>query len=496
MNIIDNKKNTLFSQLKLRTQMLLGYGVPVVFFAASTSIVYTNANKVFEAFTQVEKVQKAIIEVDRMALAGSNMVANNRAYILAGSEDFLLLYQQNWQSFQEASKNLDGVITNPVQKNRFEQMKDIGKKYNEYANQEFSLIKNNKKKEALILFQTGKGKQFLLDFLDLNYKFSDTETKRLEEENQQARTTLQNAVNLLIIGSIFSVVTALIIAWLISSLVSRKISQAINAIDNSSGEINIAVGQQEKITSNQAISVNQTTKAMDELEFSAKQASEKAEISTLGAQQVLNLAESGNQLVEQTLTEMGQMKEKVQAIAQQILRLSEQINQIGSISQLVSDLANQTNMLALNAAVEAVRSGEYGKGFSVVAAEIRKLADESQKSAHKINTLVGEIKQAANVTVVVTDAGIKSVETTVVLAKQTASAFGNMSGEINSIVLNSQQISMNAKQQAMAIQQVVAAMNSLNENAQNSTNGMDQIKVGIQKLNDSAFDLKDIVQNR
>ena len=495
MKSFEKKSKNLLSQLKLRTQMLLGYGVPVVFFAASTSIVYTNANKVFEAFTQVEIVQKAIIEVDRMALAGSNMVANNRAYILAGTEDFLLLYNRNWQSFQEASKNLDGVITVPLQKARFEQMKEIGRKYNEYANQEFYLIKANKKNEALTLFKTGKGKQFLLDFLDLNYKFSDTETKRLGEENKQARTTLQNAVNLLIIGSIFSVFSALIIAWLISSLVSRKISQAIDAIDNCSGEINIAVDQQEKITSNQAISVNQTTKVMDELEFSAKQASESAETSTIGAQQVLNLAKSGNQLVEETLAEMGQTKDKVEAIAQQILRLSEQINQIGSISQVVSDLANQTNMLALNAAVEAVRSGEYGKGFSVVASEIRKLADESQKSAHKINILVAEIKQATNVTVVVTDAGIKSVENTVGLAKKTAYAFGNVSGEINSIVLSSQQISMNAKQQAMAIQQVVAAMNSLNQNAQDSSGGMAQIKVGIKKLNDAAFDLKDIVQD-
>ncbi|MGD1717232.1 methyl-accepting chemotaxis protein [Dapis sp. BLCC M172] len=92
-------------------------------------------------------------------------------------------------------------------------------------------------------------------------------------------------------------------------------------------------------------------------------------------------------------------------MAQQITRLSEQTNQIGNISQLVGDLANQTNMLALNAAVEAVRAGEHGKGFGVVASEIRKLADESRKSAEKIYTLVADIQTSINSTVLATEAG-------------------------------------------------------------------------------------------
>ncbi len=406
-------KKHLLSQFKLRTQMLFGYGIPVFMFAVSTYIVYTNANKVFEAFNQVESVQKNIIETDNMALSGSNMVANSRGYLIAEEPQYLDLYQQSWQGFQDASNSLDNTITVDEQIKRFEQMKEIAKNYNQYQNQLVSLLGQGKRKEALELFKTGVGSKLLLDFLTINSEFNDTEIKRLNTENTQAKNTLQNAINLLIFGSIISALTAFIIAWLISSLVSRKISQAIEAIDNSSLEINVAVDQQEKITSSQASSVNETTSTMDELEFSAKQASEQAETSTLGARQVLNLAENGNQLVQQTLTEINQTKEKVEAIAEQILRLSEQTNQIGNISQLVGDLANQTNMLALNAAVEAVRAGEYGKGFSVVASEIRKLADESQKSAHQINNLVMGIKQSNNSTGVVTEAGIKSVENTV-----------------------------------------------------------------------------------
>src|SRR6185295_5640534 len=95
---------------------------------------------------------------------------------------------------------------------------------------------------------------------------------------------------------------------------------------------------------------------------------------------------------QKTIDGMSDLKDKVTAIAAQILKLSEQTSQIGGITDLVSDLASQTNMLALNAAVEAARAGEHGKGFAVVSAEIRKLADQSRKAAERINTLVADVQ--------------------------------------------------------------------------------------------------------
>jgi len=123
-------------------------------------------------------------------------------------------------------------------------------------------------------------------------------------------------------------------------------------------------------------------------------------------------------------------------------------------------------MLALNAAVEAVRAREYGRGFAVVAAEIRKLADESKKSAEKINALVNDVQGAISTTIIVTDDGTKTVETGVKIAQGTAETFADMTPGINNVVIGSQQISLNAKQQAIAIAQVMEAMNALNGAAQ------------------------------
>jgi len=197
----------------------------------------------------------------------------------------------------------------------------------------------------------------------------------------------------------------------------------------------------------QAISVQQATTTMDELSASSRISAEQAEAAAAGAKQVLSLVEGGTDNL--AMNGESSLREKVGQLAQEILRLSDQNRQIGTISILVSDLANQTNMLALNAAVEAARAGEHGKGFGVVASEIRKLADQSKKSAERINTLVRDIQNATNSTVMVTEEGKRTVESVV--------------DAVNNITLNSQRISLNANQQAVAIGQVVAAMNNLNE---------------------------------
>jgi methyl-accepting chemotaxis protein len=150
-------------------------------------------------------------------------------------------------------------------------------------------------------------------------------------------------------------------------------------------------------------------------------------------------------------------------------------------------------MLALNASVEAVRAGQHGKGFAVVATEIRKLADESKKSALRINTLVADILTAINSTVMATEAGTKTVIYNAKLTRETADTFTGVSEAVNNVVLNNQQISLNVKQQAIAIGQVLDAMNVLSQGIGETANGLSQAKIGMEKLNEVALNLNSIV---
>lgn len=479
--------------LKLRNRLLLGYSVPIVLFMALAGIVYESTNRLNSAFSEVERTREVIELANTMSLSHARMSGASRGYLFLQDQYLISEYDQWQQKFKTADEDVMPLIIRPEQKERLNQMIQLQKDYNDFSQKLFNLIRQGKQDEAIELIKTSDGQRLVDKFKDVSEEFNKNEKDYANKATKAAQEVINNLIGAVIIGALLCLGLSILIALLISSGITQTVNQAVNAIASSSTEIASTVEEQERITAHQAASVNQTTTTMDELGASSRQAAQQAESAATGAQQALSLAATGNEAVEDTLEGMSQLRTKVGAISSQIIRLSEQTNQIGSISNLVSDLANQTNMLALNAAVEAVRAGEHGKGFGVVATEIRKLADQSKKSAEKINILVADIQNAINTTVIATDEGTQTVETGVKIAQRTADAFTGVTEAINNVVLSNQQISLNAKQQAIAIQQVVEAMNALNQAASQTATGISQTRVGTQKLNEAAQSLKAVV---
>lgn len=467
----------MLTNLKLKNRMLLGYAIPVAVYLGFATLVYFSIHKVKETFEEVKRVESVSRSVSEMGLSAEGMIRTTRGYLLNGDPNSLILYEAEKQKFQEALKVAEPRVHRPDQKQRIQQMNDLVREYGELSEKLTSLRKQNKQAEMLAMFSSGEGRRLTEGFSKLFEEFSDLEKTLLDQRTQEAENNLQAVTIALIVGSFLIVGLAVLIALSISSGIARMIHQATQAIASSSAEIAATVEQHERTAVQQSVSVNQTTTTMGELGASSHQSAEQAEAAAQRAQRVLFLV--SNTASDNQRGSVSSLREKVNQIAEQILRLSEQTNQIGGISSLVSDLANQTNMLALNAAVEAVRAGEQGKGFGVVAAEIRKLADQSRKSAERITTLVTEIQNATNSTVMVTDEGTKMVESIVF--------------EVNDIAINNQQISLTAKQQAIAVQQVVDAMNAINHGSAETAAGISQVKVGTQKLNEAASKLKSVV---
>jgi methyl-accepting chemotaxis protein len=297
-------------------------------------------------------------------------------------------------------------------------------------------------------------------------------------------------LDFLILG--FNLVALGFIAYVVQSI-SRTLTKSADVVSRSSEQIASTITQQEIQLSEQADSVRSTTATIEELGSASMQAAIRAENSASEAQKALSLSETGSDSVTRTIEGITDLRDRVEAIAEKIMQLSQQTNQIASVSDLVADIANQTNMLSLNAAVEAARAGEQGKGFAVVAGEVRKLADQSKKSAEKISVLIAEVQSSINSTVMVTDEGTKTAAQGITLAINTAEAFAGIERAINAVFTNTQEISSSSKRQAITVQQAVAAINAINLGSQETASGVAQVKQATNDLVNTTNQLQGIV---
>ncbi|WP_065202415.1 methyl-accepting chemotaxis protein [Chromobacterium subtsugae] len=182
----------------------------------------------------------------------------------------------------------------------------------------------------------------------------------------------------------------------------------------STEQVSASIGQQVNATSSAAASIEELTVSIDLCSSNAGQANEQA--SQAGQQ-----AKAGNRDVQDSTVQVKKVNESVSRSADSLESLSDQAQQIGSIATVIKDVADQTNLLALNAAIEAARAGEQGRGFAVVADEVRKLAERTTTSAQEITVMIGKIQDGARVAV---DGmrGSRQIVSDVVVAAENASA--------------------------------------------------------------------------
>ena len=532
---VEGRKNIMLRNLNLQTRLLgafLMMGLLVFLVAwvgwSSTSNLSQHIEtigkdnlpsieallKINEGQTQIESSERALI---------------NAALSPAERQDALNRMDKAWQQIQDGFRAYEATRLTSEEEALYQQMLKYWEDWKQ-ADQEFLRINQEFEKMGILnplglqieLINQGKSNSpemarantasNLLNKLSqqakvirVKFMISEKSTLAVSDYNRiqadHAYQTAQIDINKtqvsVLLGMTLGPLTAIILGIVLSIAIAKPLDKTlkgiINMIVSSSTEIAATIEQQERIAVQQAASVNQTTTTMDELGASSRQSAMQAESALENASHVLNMAAEGSKVVQKTQQGMLNLTEKVGGIAEQVLHLSQQTNQIANITNLVSDLANQTNMLAINATVEAVRAGEQGKGFGVVAREIRRLADQSQQSAAEINDLINDIQNAINKTVMVTDEGNTTLDNSLKLTEGTAETFNHVANAINNVVVSSQQIYLNNKQQALAIEQVVDAMNALNKGAAEAAIGITQSRIGTQKLNQAALNLRYVV---
>ncbi len=273
----------------------------------------------------------------------------------------------------------------------------------------------------------------------------------------------------------------------------RRVRTAAHELSSAGAEILAVTTQQASGASQQSASIAQTTTTVDELKTIAEQSVARAQEVADGARRTVEVSQTGRRAVNDTVTSMAQIRAKVEGIAENILTLSEQTQQIGEIIATVNDIAAQSNMLALNASVEAARAGEYGKGFAVVAVEVRNLAEQSKQATAQVRAILSDIQKATNATVMATEEGTKRVEDGVQLAEQAGAAIEQLALVIEESAQAATQMVAGGRQQAGGVEQVAVAMQSINQATAQSLAGTRQAEKAAQQLNELARRLDEMV---
>ncbi|MBE7373910.1 methyl-accepting chemotaxis protein [Pseudomonas sp. AL-54] len=270
----------------------------------------------------------------------------------------------------------------------------------------------------------------------------------------------------------------------------QEIDEGISVLASSSEEILAATSQSASSTQETATAVSEIVTTVEEVKQTAMLASDKSKTVTESAERTRQVAQGGFQAVDEALKGMQQIREQMQAVAESIMRLGDQTQAIGEIVATVGDLAEQSNLLGVNASIEAVKAGEAGKGFSVVAQEVKALADQSKQATAQVRGILGDIQKATTKAILLAEQGSKAVEIGYERARVSGESIRTLSVSIEESSDVAQQIAATSQQQMVGMDQIASAMEYINQASQDNVAGTRQVDLAARNLHEVGLKLK------
>jgi methyl-accepting chemotaxis protein len=274
-----------------------------------------------------------------------------------------------------------------------------------------------------------------------------------------------------------------------------SIADTAGHVASASEQISSAASQQAASTGSQKDQTAQVATALQQMAATVQQVSENSGRAAEASRKAADTARLGGGVVEQTLVKMQVIANSVRSSAEKVEELGKRSDQIGRIVSVINDIADQTNLLALNAAIEAARAGEQGRGFAVVADEVRKLAERTTTSTKEIATMIEAVQSETRLAVQAMEEGTQQVAEGVATTQKAGEALKqiiHVSQEVGDMVTH---IATAATQQSSATEDINNSMNQIARLLIESADGAQQSEKACQELSALAFDLRKLVGN-
>ena len=273
----------------------------------------------------------------------------------------------------------------------------------------------------------------------------------------------------------------------------REVTDGVGVLASSTSAILTGTKQLAAGAAEAAAVIGETAVTLDEVKQTALVSSQKAKHVSETAQRAAQVSQTGQRSVEESIDGMQQIREQMEMIADSIMRLSEQSQAIGEIIATVNDLSEQSNLLAVNASIEAAKAGEHGKGFSVVALEVKSLAAQSRQATAQVRTLLGDIQKATSHAVLATEQGTRAVDAGARQSKSAGEAIQRLAESIAEAAAAASQIAVSAQQQLAGMDQLALAMDNLKTATNQNLDSTRQAETEVHRLHELGQKLKSMV---
>ena len=275
---------------------------------------------------------------------------------------------------------------------------------------------------------------------------------------------------------------------------TADITEGVNVLGSSANEISTSTTQLAASASESAAAVSETTTTVEEVRQTAQVASQKAKNVAAGTQKAAQISQSGRKATEDAGAGMNRIRQQMEAIAASMVRLSEQSQTIGQIIATVEDLAAQSNLLAVNAAIEAAKAGEHGKGFGVVAQEVKSLAEQSRQATNQVRTILSDIQKATTTAVMATEQGSKAVEAGTRQTEVAKESIQALTASVDEAAQAAILIAASSQQQLVGVDQVASAMESIKQASTQNVTSAKQLEIAARNLSELGQRLKQMVE--
>jgi methyl-accepting chemotaxis protein len=275
----------------------------------------------------------------------------------------------------------------------------------------------------------------------------------------------------------------------------KENKESVNLLSSASSEILAAATQVASSSVETATAVSQTTSTVEEVRQISESSSAKAKAVADNAQKTIEIAQNGKKAVESLVEVMNNIRERVESIAESVVRLSEQGQAIGEIIASVNDIADQSNLLSVNAAIEAAKAGEYGKGFGVVAQEIKGLAEQSRQATTKVRAILLDVQKGTSAAVMATEQGNKAVEIGVRQSREAGESIRVLADSVTEAAQAAVQIAASNQQQMAGISQVTTAMENIKQGSTQTAASTKQAEMAARNLNELAQKIKQMMEH-